>query len=165
MAAALRGLSDSHLLEWSCAGLVALSAALYLVGRYRGNAKLTRWDALKIFIPPAAFMAWMLVQNPGVFDLWWPGSSTGVHSVIAAFAAVVLGLLASALGYQVDQAPALPIVRGLNPKTGPLAGGTSVTVTGSAFTGATSVSFGQVAAANPVVASDTQLTAASPKAV
>lgn len=85
--------------------------------------------------------------------------------MIAAFAAVVLGLLASALGYQVDQAPALPIVRGLNPKTGPLAGGTSVTVTGSAFTGATSVSFGQVAAANPVVASDTQLTAASPKAV
>ena len=37
-------------------------------------------------------------------------------------------------------------VTGLNPDEGPLAGGTSVTITGSGFTGATGVSFGSTAA-------------------
>lgn len=96
--------SDPKLLGWSCAGLLVLSAALYIIGRYSVTKMRNKWDVLRTLIPPAAFAAWMLVQNPGVFDVWWPGSSTSVRVVIAAFAAVVLGILAKILGYQADQA-------------------------------------------------------------
>jgi hypothetical protein len=60
-------------------------------------------------------------------------------------------------------APA-PTVTGITPAAGPVAGGTTVTVTGTGFTDATGVSFGQVAAQNLTVASDTQLTVTSPQA-
>jgi hypothetical protein len=63
-----------------------------------------------------------------------------------------------------DGAAAPPTVTGINPNTGPMAGGTNVTVTGTGFTGATAVNFGPVAVPNPTVTSDTQLTVASPQA-
>ena len=97
--------SDPALLGWSCAGLLVLSAGLYLVGRMK--ARLTWWDAPRALIPPAAFTVWMLVQSPGAFDVWWPGSSTAERVIIAAFAAIVLGVVAKALGYQADQAKAV----------------------------------------------------------
>ena len=100
-------ISDPTLLGWSCAGLLVLSAGLYLVGRMK--AKLTPWDIPRALIPPAAFTGWMLVQNPGVFDVWWHGSSTAERVIIAAFAAILLGVLAKALGYQADQAAAVPL--------------------------------------------------------
>jgi uncharacterized repeat protein (TIGR01451 family) len=53
-------------------------------------------------------------------------------------------------------------VTGVSPSRGPTAGGTSVTVTGSGFTGATAVDFGTVPAASFTVDSDTQITATSP---
>jgi hypothetical protein len=55
-----------------------------------------------------------------------------------------------------------PLVSGITPTSGPAAGGTSVTLTGSGFTGATSVSFGATADATFTVDSDTQITATSP---
>ncbi len=54
-----------------------------------------------------------------------------------------------------------PSVSKLAPKTGPAAGGTSVTITGTAFTGASAVHFG-VAAASFVVNSSTSITATAP---
>lgn len=86
--------------------------------------------------------------NPGLFDVWWHGSNMAEHVVIAAFAALVLGVVANALGYQADQAapaqaapeqaaPAAPVVTGVNPDSGSAGGGESVTVPGSGFTGAT----------------------------
>jgi C1A family cysteine protease len=56
-------------------------------------------------------------------------------------------------------APA-PTVTSFTPASGPV--GTSVTVTGSGFTGATAVSFNGIAAATFSVASDTQITATVP---
>jgi alpha-tubulin suppressor-like RCC1 family protein len=50
----------------------------------------------------------------------------------------------------------------LEPGTGPAAGSTSVTITGSGFTGATAVSFGSNAAASFTVNSDDSITAVSP---
>lgn len=52
-----------------------------------------------------------------------------------------------------------PIVSALSPVSGALAGGTSVVITGSGFTGATQVAFGSINAASFTVNSDSQITA------
>ena len=57
---------------------------------------------------------------------------------------------------------AAPTVTGLSPTSGPAAGGTLVTITGTGFTGATAVDFGTTAATNLTVVSDTSVTADSP---
>jgi len=49
----------------------------------------------------------------------------------------------------------LPVVTSLSPTTGPIAGGTVVTITGTGFTGATSVTFGGTAAAITAVTATT----------
>lgn len=53
-------------------------------------------------------------------------------------------------------------VNGLNPTSGTTAGGTSVVVNGSGFSGATGVKFGSVAATSFSVTSDAQITAVAP---
>jgi IPT/TIG domain len=50
----------------------------------------------------------------------------------------------------------------LTPNKGPAAGGTSVTVTGTGFTGATAVDFGSTSATGFEVTSPTSLTAIAP---
>ena len=55
-----------------------------------------------------------------------------------------------------------PTVVSISPTSGPEAGGTSVTITGSNFTNDSSVSFGGLAAASVVVNSTTSITAVSP---
>ena len=55
-----------------------------------------------------------------------------------------------------------PVVSKLAPKTGPAAGGTSVTITGSGLSGATGVSFGAKPAASFKVNSSTSISAVSP---
>jgi hypothetical protein len=57
---------------------------------------------------------------------------------------------------------AAPTVTGVSPTSGSTAGGTSVTVTGTNFTGATAVTFGGVAASSFTVNSSTSITATSP---
>jgi hypothetical protein len=109
-------ISDPRLLGWSCVGLLVLSAALYVIGRYSVTRMRNGWDILRVLIPPAALAAWMLVQNPGVFDVWWRGSTLSEHLIVAAFGAVALGILAKILGYQADQAqPAAGAAGGAGP--------------------------------------------------
>ena len=55
-----------------------------------------------------------------------------------------------------------PIITGINSAYGAAAGGTSMTITGTNFTGATVVDFGTIAATNFTVVSATQITATSP---
>jgi hypothetical protein len=55
-----------------------------------------------------------------------------------------------------------PVVSSVSPATGSTAGGDSVTITGTGFTGATSVMFGTVAGTNVVVNGDTSITVTSP---
>ena len=59
----------------------------------------------------------------------------------------------------------VPVVSSVSPSAGPLAGGTSVTITGSGFSGAPAVKFGTAAAAGYTVNSDTKITATSPAAL
>ena len=55
-----------------------------------------------------------------------------------------------------------PTVTGVSPTSGPTGGGTTVTITGTGFTGATAVKFGANNAASYAVNSNTQITATSP---
>jgi cysteine-rich repeat protein len=55
-----------------------------------------------------------------------------------------------------------PRVTGVSPTIGPAAGGTTVTITGDAFTGATAVTFGNDPATSFTVNGDTSITAVSP---
>ncbi len=84
------------------------------------------------------------------------GTYTGV--VVASFAGDSQNLLSQNSG-NLSVAPA---VTGLSPTSGPAAGGTSVTITGTGFTGATGVDFGTTAATDVTVANDTTITADSP---
>src|SRR5207248_144761 len=58
--------------------------------------------------------------------------------------------------------PPKPAVSSLAPTQGPIAGGTSVTITGSAFTGATAVKFGASTGRSFELDNDGQITAAGP---
>ena len=55
-----------------------------------------------------------------------------------------------------------PTIASLSPTSGTTLGGTTVTISGANLTGATSVTFGGVAATNVVVVSDTSITAVTP---
>jgi trimeric autotransporter adhesin len=55
-----------------------------------------------------------------------------------------------------------PVVTGISPTSGAARGGDTVTVTGTGFTGVTSVLFGSVPGTNPAVVNDTLLTVTSP---
>jgi hypothetical protein len=59
----------------------------------------------------------------------------------------------------------VPKVTKVTPSKGPVGGGTSVTITGTSFTGATTVSFGSVSATGFKVSSSTSITAVAPAEV
>jgi hypothetical protein len=69
---------------------------------------------------------------------------------------------ASVVDVAATLAPSLPTVTGVSPPSGPAAGGTTVTITGTSFDGATGVSFGSTPAASFNVVSGTTLTAVAP---
>jgi Regulator of chromosome condensation (RCC1) repeat/IPT/TIG domain len=64
--------------------------------------------------------------------------------------------------FSLAYAPPPPTVTGIAPGEGPPPGGTSVTISGSEFTGASAVSFGGTAATSFTVNSDTSITAITP---
>jgi hypothetical protein len=55
-----------------------------------------------------------------------------------------------------------PAITGLSPSSGPITGGTTVTITGTGFTGATAVGFGGIPATSFTVVSDTEIQATAP---
>ena len=70
---------------------------------------------------------------------------------------------ASSTPTAVVTAPAVPpAITAISPASGPAAGGTTVTITGSGFSGATKVTFGSVAAVSFSVSSANTITAVSP---
>jgi hypothetical protein len=71
------------------------------------------------------------------------------------------GVSSASAGDRFTFAPPAPAVTSISPASGPEAGGTAVTVTGSGFTGATQVAFGALGATFSVT-SDTEIAATSP---
>jgi IPT/TIG domain len=83
-----------------------------------------------------------------------------------AVAGVVAGTQVYAQAYLVLAPGFVPAPRltGISASSGPTTGGTSITITGTGFSGVTAVSFGSTAAKSFTVSSSTLITAASPAA-
>jgi len=111
-------------------------------GMTSGFTYFTTADANQTAYNPAA--------GPGAVQPTSTQASAGVSSAVAAFFVV--------------HAPApAPAVTGVSPSGGPLGGGTSVTVTGTNFTGATAVDFGSTPGTGIVVnGGGTSLTVTAP---
>jgi YVTN family beta-propeller protein len=79
-------------------------------------------------------------------------------------AMTVGGTSAAGSADQYTYIPPAPVITSISPATGPRAGGTAVTITGTDFDGTTAVSFGATPATSFTVVSPTQITAVSPAA-
>ena len=87
-----------------------------------------------------------------------PAGSAGAQSV----AVTTAGGIATAPAAFTYTNVSLPSIASVSPTSGPSSGGTAITITGTNFTGATSVKVGGVAATSVVVASATSITAVTP---
>lgn len=81
-------------------------------------------------------------------------SLTGALSSSAIFTVNIVGAAEAGI--------TAPTISGLTPNTGPTTGGTTVTITGTGFTGAQFVKFGTSAGTNLTIVSDTSLTVQAP---
>jgi hypothetical protein len=72
------------------------------------------------------------------------------------------GSSAISAGDQFTYSAGAPMISMVSPSTGPVAGGTSVVLTGSDFSGATGVTFGTLSASGFTVISSTQISAITP---
>lgn len=82
-------------------GLFIASGILYWIPRWFGG-RWERWDGVRMFIPGFAFIGWTMLQTISAFDAVF-SVSPSIRAFGAAFLALVLGSLASALAYKVDQ--------------------------------------------------------------
>lgn len=83
------------------AGLV-FCVAFYFAGRYKAEPNAwwpgTLWpDWVRVAVPPIAFIAWMMLQNPTAFDAVFPGTDLALRQVVAGIIAVGCSLLAAVL--------------------------------------------------------------------
>lgn len=90
----LTTITDPQTLIWSFWALIGLSTFLYLARRTQEFRKL---DLVRMLIPPAALVAWTILQKATAFDALVPDLSEAPGMVIAMFGAVVLGVIANAL--------------------------------------------------------------------
>lgn len=95
-------ITEPGTLEWAFFGLLLLSVVLYVVPRLRRKDPL---DFFRAAIPPAAFVAWTMLQRATAFDAVWPELGEAPRTVAALFGAVVLGLIATQLAKQADKKP------------------------------------------------------------
>jgi autotransporter passenger strand-loop-strand repeat protein len=100
-------------------------------------------------------------SNSAVATINGSGTATTLAAGMTTIMASVSGISGSTT-LTVTAVSALPTVSGVSPASGPAAGGTTVTITGTNFTGATRVSFGGTAATGFHVNSTTSLTATTP---
>ena len=90
-----------------------------------------------------------VVNVPGSYDSWAPLNSSGAWVMqVVTFRAVVQS--------------GVPFVSTVSPSSGPVAGGTAVTITGTNFASGATVTFGSASATNVTVVSGTQITATTP---
>jgi hypothetical protein len=93
-------ITEASTLKWAFYGLIALAVFLYVTVHFKN---LDGYDVIRAAIPAAAFVAWTMAQPVTAFDAVAPDMSTATRGVIPAFAAVVLGVLATGLTTKADQ--------------------------------------------------------------
>ncbi len=98
----------------------------------------------------------IVVVNASTITATTPAHAAGLVDII------VTGFGGIGTGAAIYTYAPLPTVTSVAPTGGPVAGGTPVSITGTNFTGATSVAFGGAAAASVVVVNDTTITAVTP---
>ncbi len=119
---------------------------------------LTAYPTADTTVPVASDLNWTaneIVPNFTVADT----AGTGRVAIFNSQGATS-NLVIDAFGY--FTATTNPTVTGVSPTGGPTVGGTSVTIAGTNFTGATAVDFGGAAATSFTVVSSTSITATSP---
>ena len=94
------------------------------------------------------------------------GLTAAQQAALDAAVATATNIAASLRAIDVTTHPvapgAMPVLTSISPNTGPATGNTSVTLTGTGFTGATGVSIDNVLTTNMTVVSDTSITATTP---
>jgi hypothetical protein len=163
-----------------CGLLGGLVHSLRSFAWYVGNRKLVlSWAAFYVTLPVvggAMALIFYLVIRGGFFPQAQisetsPFGFAALAVLVGMFteeAAVKLKGVASTLLASAekgkDQAPASPTVKQVDPATGSSAGGTAVTITGTAFDSAARVSFGGKLATKILVPNNTTITAETPPA-
>jgi hypothetical protein len=99
--------------------------------------------------PNSDLAADRLVNVPGSYHAWAPLNASGPW-------------IMQVVTFRVATANPIPFVTGVSPSSGPVAGGTAVTITGTNFAAGATVSFGSAAATNVTVVSSTSITATTP---
>ena len=141
------------------------------IGRERGEKEGQQYRfTAKMLVPLGTdvrddFNAW--TGTASTRDAVYVPNRTGTGYKVAFVERVNRGLAGDALCVYLDRLAVTwpypgPAVFAVNPGNGSPSGGTSVTVTGRGFSGATAVRFGATAASSFIVSSDTQLSAVSP---
>ncbi len=100
------------------------------------------------------------VVNSTTLTATTPAHAAGAVNVVVTNTDGQSGTLSN--GYTYVSANPAPTVTSVAPTSGTIAGGTSVTITGTGFLSGASVSFGGTAATNPSVVNSTTITAATP---
>ena len=94
-------ISAKGTLFWSFIGLAVLSIGLYVGSRFVAKAW-NKWDWVRMFIPPLAFVAWTMLQRVTAFDAVVPNWTEAPRTVTALFLGVALGAVAAVLSYKAD---------------------------------------------------------------
>ncbi|MBW7571357.1 beta strand repeat-containing protein [Caproiciproducens faecalis] len=98
------------------------------------------------------------MDSDGDLTIGFEASTPGTYL----FTLILDGGASRTIQITVTEANTAPTVTAISPTSGPVAGGTSVTITGTGFTDASAVKFGAANATAFTVNSDTQITATSP---
>jgi hypothetical protein len=101
-------ITDPGWLQASFYALIAISLIFYVSGRLASDQKFRRMDALRMLIPPVAFVLWTMLQKTTAFDAVAPSFSASGRSILAVLLAVAVGILANALGVNADATPSSP---------------------------------------------------------
>jgi IPT/TIG domain len=99
----------------------------------------------------------VIVVNSTMITVTTPARSSGTVSVTVTNVGAQTSTLTNGFTYVVQ-----PTVTSVSPNSGPVAGGTAVTITGTNFATGAAVTFGVTAATNVVVANSTTITATTP---
>jgi len=148
----------------------ALGSTHLIVVKYTFNSGSTTDDTVDLFIDPVLGGAEPAPSLSADITTVTVADSTGLlgvalrqGSTTAAPTEQVDGIRAGTSWADVTgSASSAPAITSVSPNSGPTTGGTSVTITGTNFTGATAVSFGGTAATSFTVNSATSITATSP---